>query len=62
MQTIITAAVGAAIGVAAILLGLRFHMGDWYVDGVWGYIGAALAGALVALIVGAVMRRELGWP
>jgi hypothetical protein len=61
MGKVITAVVGALIGLGAVR-GLRFHFGSWYIDGPWGYVGAAVSGALVALVVRYAMRRELGWP
>ncbi len=62
MDKMITALIGAALGLGAIWFGLRLHFGSWYVDGPWGYVGAALCGALVALLLRHALRRELGWP
>jgi hypothetical protein len=57
-----TAIVGAIIGLAAIGFGLRVHFGTSYIDGVWGYVGAAITGALVALVIRAAVSKEFGWP
>ena len=62
MDRLVTALIGAVAGPCAIRLGMRLHFGSWYVDGPWGYIGAAVAGALVALLIRWTMRRELGSP
>jgi uncharacterized membrane protein YeaQ/YmgE (transglycosylase-associated protein family) len=62
MSHAVTAIVGAIIGLAAIWFGLREHFGTWYIDGVWGYVGAAITGALVALVVRAAVSKEFGWP
>jgi hypothetical protein len=39
---------------------MRLHFGDWYIEGPLGYLGAAAAGALVALLVRQSLRKELG--
>jgi hypothetical protein len=44
MSHAVTAIVDAIIGLAAIWFGLREHFGTWYIDGVWGYVGAAIFG------------------
>jgi hypothetical protein len=62
MSRAVTAIVGAIIGLAAISFGFREHFGTWYIDGVWGYAGAAITGALVALVVRAAVSKEFGWP
>jgi hypothetical protein len=62
MDWVVTAAIGALLGLVAIRLGMRLHFGDWYIDGYWGYVGAAIAGAFVALLVRWAMRKEIGWP
>jgi hypothetical protein len=62
MDKVVTALVGGAFGLGAIRLGMRLHFGSWYVDGAWGYAGAAVAGALVALFVRWALRKEFGWP
>jgi hypothetical protein len=62
MDKVITAIIAAALGLSAIWFGLRLHFGSWYVDGPSGYVGAAVCGALVALLVRRAMRKELGWP
>jgi len=62
MSEAITALIGAAFGIGAIRLGMRLHFGSWYIDGPWGYVGAAVAGALVALLARYAIRKEFGWP
>ena len=58
MSHAVAAIVGAIIGLAAIWFGLREHFGTWYTDGVGGYVGAAITGALVAF--GGKSRSEQG--
>jgi hypothetical protein len=62
MDKAITALIGAALGIGGIRLGMRLHFGSWYIDGPWGYVGAAVVGALIALLVRYAIRKELGWP
>jgi hypothetical protein len=51
-----------AIGWAAILAsGPRFHVGSIFFDSFAGYGGAAIAGALAAVLLGWALRTELGW-
>jgi len=50
------------LGIGAIRLGMRMHFGSWYIDGAWGYVGAAVAGAVVALLIRYAIRKEFGWP
>ena len=62
MDKTVTALIGGVLGIGAIRLGMRMHFGSWYIDGAWGYVGAALAGAVVALLIRYAIRKELGWP
>jgi hypothetical protein len=62
MQTVIAALIGAALGVLAVWLGLRFHIGSWFFDGITGYAGAAIGGAFVAIVVRYALSRTFGWP
>jgi len=62
MDKVITALIGGALGLGAVWLGMRLHFGAWYIDGPWGYVGAAVGGALIALLVRYAMRKEFGWP
>jgi hypothetical protein len=54
------ALLGAAIGAGVIWFGLRFHIGSWFFDGAPAYVGAALVGAVAALIIRAAIRRHFG--
>jgi hypothetical protein len=58
----ITALVGALVGAGGIYFGLRFHIGDWFIDGPWAYACSALGGALVALLVRYAIRKDYGLP
>ena len=60
MSTILSAFLGAIAGVLLAMLGLRFHIGSWFLDGVAGTIAAALAGAVMAVIVRLAIRRQYG--
>lgn len=60
MSHAVTAIVGAIAGLAAIWFGLRLHFGTWYVDGTWGYVGAAITGALIALVIRSAVGKEFG--
>jgi hypothetical protein len=60
MRSAITAAIGAALGLAALWLGLRFHIGSWFLDGPISYAAAIIAGAVVALIIRRLLGKELG--
>ena len=60
MGKVMIALVDALLGVGAIWLGLRFHFGSWYIDGPLGYVGAALAGAVVAIVLRYAVRKEFG--
>jgi len=51
MDKTVTALIGGVLGIGAIRLGMRMHFGSWYIDGAWGYVGAAVAGAVVALLI-----------
>jgi hypothetical protein len=62
MDKAITALIGAALEIGAIRLGMRLHFGSWYIDGPWGYVGAAVVGVLIALLVKCSIRKEFGWP
>ena len=62
MDKTIAALIGGVLGIGAIRLGMRMHFGSWYIDGAWGYVGAAVAGAVVALLIRYAMRKEFGWP
>lgn len=62
MDKAVTALIGAALGIGSIWLGMRLHFGSWYIDGPWGYVGAAVVGALIAFLVRYAIRKELGWP
>jgi hypothetical protein len=62
MDKTVTALMGGVLGIGAIRLGMRLHFGSWYIDGAWGYVGAAVAGAVVALLIRCAMRKEFGWP
>jgi hypothetical protein len=62
MDKVITALIGGALGLGAVWLGMRLNFGAWYIDGPWGYVGAAVGGALIALLVRYAMRKEFGWP
>lgn len=60
MTTAAYALLGAIAGMLAIYLGLRFHLGQTVIDGVPAYIGAAIAGAVGALVVRYAVRKTLG--
>jgi hypothetical protein len=62
MDKAIAGLIGAALGIGAIRLGMRLHFGSWYIDGPWGYVGAAVVGVLIALLVRCAIRKEFGWP
>jgi len=62
MDKAIAGLIGAALGIGAIRLGMRLHFGSWYIDGPWGYVGAAVVGVLTALLVRCAIRKEFGWP
>ena len=62
MDKAIAALSGAALEIGAIRLGMRLHFGSWYIDGPWGYVGAAVVGVLIALLVRCSIRKEFGWP
>ena len=62
MDKAIAALIGAALEIGAIRLGMRLHFGSWYIDGPWGYVGAAVVGVLIALLVRCSIRKEFGWP
>jgi hypothetical protein len=52
---------GACLGVLALAAGLHLHFGAVVVDGLWGYIGSAVIGALLALVIRYAVRKEYGW-
>jgi hypothetical protein len=54
------AILGAIAGIVIVLVGPRFHIGSWFFDGVPGYVGAACAGAFVALLVRNAVRQTFG--
>ena len=62
MDKAIAGLIGAALGIGAIRLGMRLHFGPSYIDGPWGYVGAAVVGVLIALLVRCAIRKEFGWP
>ncbi len=60
MDNAIAALIGALIGIGAIYFGAHFHIGDWVVDGPWAYVGSALSGALIALLVRYAIGKNYG--
>ncbi len=61
MANIITALLGAIIGLAAIWLGFTIHIGSWFIEGPWGAAASAVTGAALALIIKYAISREYGW-
>ncbi|MFT3732107.1 MAG: hypothetical protein QM780_11925 [Hyphomicrobium sp.] len=62
MGNVVTALIGAFVGVGAIYFGANFHIGDWIVNGSWAYVGSAVCGALVAILLRYFVRKEYGLP
>jgi hypothetical protein len=58
MSKIVTALIGSGLALIALWFGLRFHFGSWYIEGVWSYVGSAVVGAIIALIVRDVLRKH----
>ena len=58
MRLLLAGLFGAIGGAAAS--GPRFHVGSIFFDGFAGYGGAAIAGALAAVLIGWALRKELG--
>jgi hypothetical protein len=58
MNKMVTALIGAVLGLAAIWMGFNFHMGPWIIDGPWATLGAAVGGAIVALIMRYAIGKE----
>ena len=49
---------GAIVGIALVLLGLRPHIGSYFLtDGPFSYLIAAMAGVLFALIIDHAYRQ-----
>jgi hypothetical protein len=44
-----------------VVIGPRFHIGPIFFDGLVGYIGSAIAGALAAVLIRWTIRKEWGW-
>jgi hypothetical protein len=61
MRLLLAGLIGAIGGAAIVASGPRFHVGSIFFDGLAGYVGAAVAGALVAVLIGWALRKELGW-
>jgi hypothetical protein len=61
MRLLLAGLIGAIGGAAIVASGPRFHVGSIFFDGFAGYGGAAIAGALAAVLIGWALRKELGW-
>jgi hypothetical protein len=58
LSNLSAALIGAVIGGLLIFFGANFHLGSWFADGTTAYALAILWGAMTALAIRYLLRRE----